>query len=126
MRHYMVPMQLPTALPPKPRFDADMVLAETVAQTINRSAIVRGNDDGLTLMSSVNKSVTKISRQRGVERVGFFIGRDFKSEAAAVAQLAPFPRAELNIAHTNSVGVVENFNVSIVASDGKTPFGDGM
>src|SRR5262245_24657182 len=77
------------------------------------------NDKGLTLMPPANRSVAKFGGQRGVHgRLGLRRW-NLTAHARAKAQLAPLPGAKFQIAHRDAVGVVEQFDVTLMAAHHK-------
>src|SRR5207302_357796 len=54
-----MPMELPTGFPPDARFDADMILAEAIAEAINGAAMVFCHGQRLALMAAYDRAVGK-------------------------------------------------------------------
>src|SRR4051794_36251026 len=84
IRHNSVPVKLPAAVPPDSCFHADMVLAEAVAQTINRTTVLFCDSEWQALVAAHDGAVAEFRRERGVQRVMVLVASDLKTEPGAV------------------------------------------
>src|SRR5882724_3862692 len=113
---HVVPVQLPAAFPPEACFHAGVVLTEAIAQSIRRGALIRRYGDGLTLVAAINRAACEFRRQRRVKWITRGRWRDLAANAGSKTQLAPFPRAERDVAHADSVGIVQDLDLAIMTA----------
>ena len=122
---HAVPLELPTPFPPEMCFDARLILGVPVAQAVHRRAMIRSHGNRLTLVPAINRAIREFRRKRRIERIASGGGRDFAADAGAETQLAPLPGAERDVAHADSVGVVQDLDFAIMAAHDQSGLGHG-